>query len=249
MNLHKKMCIGLSIVFILSIIIFCFVKNAHPTISNILIAIITGAFISLYTSIVNYLHLKEEFFNTLFYNGVFINSSYEQIHKLIEKLDSTSNMEPVVNTFQNYADSISKLISNINFTEYSPFFNNSEEAKTVNYIDGLLCHTTLTFIILEISKIKVQQLSLSKQDICERLNHLSEMDLQKIEKQKNQIHNAIDILYKNTKAIQADFLGKMDYLHKKTNNKTRWFEGTRGIVESTEKNIDNYVKSSINIKK
>ena len=38
-------------------------------------------------------------------------------------------------------------------------------------------------------------------------------------------------------------LGKMDYLHKKTNNKTRWFEGTRGIVESTEKNIDNYVKS------
>ena len=169
--------------------------------------------------------------------------------KLIEKLDSTSNMEPVVNTFQNYADSISKLISNINFTEYSPFLNNSEEAKTVNYIDGLLCHTTLTFIILEISKIKVQQLSLSKQDICERLNHLSEMDLQKIEKQKNQIHDAIDILYKNTKAIQADFLGKMDYLHKKTNNKTRWFEGTRGIVESTEKNIDNYVKSSINIKK
>ena len=249
MNLHKKMCIWLSIIFILSIIIFYFVKHAHPTISNILIAIITGAFISLYTSFVNYLHLKEEFFNTLFYKGVFINSNYEQIHKFIEKLNDTSNMDYVVNTLQNYADALSKLISNINFTEYSPFLNNSKEAETVHYIDGLLCHTTLTFIILEISKIKVQQLSLSKQGNCERINHLSEMDLQKIEKQKNQMHDAIDILYKNTKAIQADFLGKLDYLHKKTNNKTRWIEGTRGIVESTEKNIDNYVKSSINIKK
>ena len=41
----------------------------------------------------------------------------------------------------------------------------------------------------------------------------------------------------------------MLYVYLLTNNKTRWFEGTRDIVESTEKNIDNYVKSSINIKK
>ncbi len=77
MKINKKMCIWIGIVFIISLIILSFTKSEHTTLINIFIAISTGSFLSLYTSIVNYLHEREEFFDNLFFTGIFINSNYE----------------------------------------------------------------------------------------------------------------------------------------------------------------------------
>ena len=43
MNINKKVSFWLGLIFIISIVIFYFCKKAHPTMSEILIAIITGS--------------------------------------------------------------------------------------------------------------------------------------------------------------------------------------------------------------
>lgn len=66
MNINKKVSLWLSLIFVISTGFFYFCKNSHPTISEILIAILTGSFVSIVISIINYLHEKEEFLNNLF---------------------------------------------------------------------------------------------------------------------------------------------------------------------------------------
>ncbi len=239
MKINRKIIIYYSIILFLFVILFYITEAIYPTLANIFLSIITGAFIAILMSIINYLYEKEEFFNKLFYDGVFINSCYEQIHIFIEKLNKSSNLDYVDKTLQNYADSLNKLISNIDFNKYSPFLNNSKEAKTVNYIEELLYSTTSKSIIQEIYHIIVKTTKMKIQ--------LSEMNSKEIDQYKIQKYIMMDDLSKNTKALQADYLKKMDYLHKKTKNNTRWAESRRGIIKSTEKNIIDYIKSSINI--
>lgn len=54
MNINKKVGFWLSLIFIISIGIFYFCKKTHPTISETSIAIITGSFISIVISVINY---------------------------------------------------------------------------------------------------------------------------------------------------------------------------------------------------
>lgn len=238
MNINKKVGFWLSLIFIISIGIFYFCKKTHPTMSEMSIAIITGSFISIVISVINYWHEKEEFFNNLFYRGAFIYSDLEQIQQLILNLNETSNLKYAINTLMGYSSSIDNSISNINFANYSPFNIYSKERETADYVRYL--HTVVQqYIILPINIIDRLNLEL-------HLKEMTNVPNNEIEKLRKQIKEEMGILNKNAKNLQGDYLEKMNYLHKKTKNRTRWEEGTKAIKEFTQNNIKEYVKNSIN---
>lgn len=272
MNLHKKMCIWLSIVFILSIIIFCFVKHAHPTISNILIAIITGAFISLYTSFVNYLHLKEEFFNNLFFTGTIVNSNYEQIKQLIFNLDETSNLKYAIGSLKGYANLIDNIITTINFDMYSPFLSVLKEKEFVDQVKSIYVSTKKSIIIaiqeMEIAYMNIELAQLKIRSLlhpCSCCNLPDEQQLSQsqcpryIEYQNNintlnndiivlnkYIKDSIKILLENTQNLQSEYINTMNCLHCKTKNKTKWKETIEDNKQYIANTMKEYVKRSIN---
>lgn len=241
MNINKKVCIWLSLVFIISIVFFYLCKKTHPTISEVLIAIITGAFILIIISIINYFHEKEEFFNNLFYRGAFIYSNLEQIQQFILNLNETSNLKHVANSLVGYSSSLDNLIANINFAKYSPFNKISKECKTVIYI-GTLHAAMQQYIILPTHIIDKFCLELSVKSLTSSSND-------EIQLLKKQIDEEISVLYKNTKNLQLDYLEQMNFIHETTKNRTRWKEATKAIKEFTQNNIKEYVKNSINFPK
>lgn len=239
MNINKKVGFWLSLIFIISIGIFYFCKKTHPTISEMSIAIITGSFISIVISVINYWHEKEEFFNNLFYRGAFIYSDLEQIQQLILNINETSNLKHVINTLMGYSNSLDNSITNINFANYSPLNIFSKECKTANYVQTL--HATIQhYIVMRINIIDRLNLELQLKELTNSPNN-------EIEKLQKQIKEEIEILNKNAKNLQADYLKQMNYLHKATRNRTRWEEGTKAIKEFTQNNIKEYVENSINL--
>jgi len=262
-------------VFFLSIIVFCVVRSAHPTISNILIAILTGAFLSIYTALVNYLHEREEFFNNLFLTGLFINLNFEQIKQLISNLSGNSNLKYASKAIQNYANTINNITMNINFAQYAPFHKNSKEAKMVKQIQTIY-HLTQKLIILtsnnmEISNLEAEMLALklnSKIPPCtfcvipteqrtsyaqcntyieyqKTINELTEQ----IKQQNNKTINCINTIYQNTIKLQEEYLAVMKCLRCKTKNKTNWEEIIKANKENIAKTMQSYIEDSINRQK
>jgi len=239
MNINKKVSFWLCLIFVISTVAFCFCKKTHPTISEVLIAILTGSFVSIMISIINYWHEKEEFFNNLFYRGAFIYSDLEQILQLILNLNETSHLKYTINTLIGYSRSLDKSITNLNFANYSPFNIYSKEYKIANYVQAL--HTIIQqYIILSVNVIDKLNIELD-------LKELTKAPSNEIENLQEQIKQEIGVLNENTKNIQADYLDKMNYLHKTTKNRTRWEEGIKAIKEFTPNNIKEYVKNSINL--
>ena len=180
MNINKQVGFWLSLIFIISIGIFYFCKKTHPTMSEMSIAIITGSFISIVISVINYWHEKEEFFNNLFYRGAFIYSDLEQIQQLILNLNETSNLKYAINTLMGYSSSLDSSISNINFANYSPFNIYSKERKTADYVQCL--HTVVQqYIILPINIIDRLNLELHLKEMTNVPNN----EIEKLQKQIN----------------------------------------------------------------
>lgn len=272
MNIHRKMCISLSVIFLLSIIAFYIVRSAHPTISNILIAILTGAFLAIYTALVNYLHEREEFFNNLFFTGAFVDLNFEQIKQLISNLNGNSNLKYATKAVENYANTISNVIMNVNFAQYAPFLKNSEEAKMVEQIQSIYNSAQKLIIIasnrMECSSLKAEMLALkihSKIHPCtsciipmeqrttasqcstyiEYEKTIKELDEQ-FKQQNNEIINWINTIYQNTTNLQVKYLDIMKCLHCKTKNKTKWEETIKANKECVAKSMKSYVENSIN---
>ena len=272
MNIHRKMCISLSLIFFLSIIVFYIVRSAHPTISNILIAILTGAFLPLYTALVNYLNEREEFFNNLFFTGIFVDLNFEQIKQLIANLNGNSNLKYATKAVENYANTINNIIMNVNFARYSPFLKNSKEAKMVEQIQSIYNLVQKSIIIassyMECSSLKAEMLALkihSKIHPCTSCNipvgqrpiasqcsayieyekNVKELDEQ-FKQQNNVTVNWINAIFQNTTNLQAEYLDIMKCLHCKTKNKTKWEETIKANKEHVAKSMQSYVENSIN---
>ena len=241
MNINKKVSFCLGLIFIISIVIFYFCKQAHPTMSEILITIITGSSVSIIIYIINYWQEKEKFFNNLFYRGAFIYSDLEQIQQLILNLNETSNLKYAINTLIDYSSSLNNSISNINFANYSPFNIHSKEYKTTDYVQNL--NTIIQqYIIFPINIIQRLNLELYKKELTNAPNN-------EIENLQQNIKKEISVLQMNTKNLQEDYLNQMNYLHKITKNRIKWEEGIKAINEFTPNNIKEYVKNSINLPK
>ena len=238
MNINKKVSFWLILIFVISTGFFYFCKNSHPTISEILIAILTGSFVSMVISIINYLHEKEEFLNNLFYRGAFIYSYLEQIKQLVININETSNLKYAINSLVGYSSSLDDLITNINFANYSPINLYSKEYKTANYVQGL--HTIIQqYIIFSINIINKLNLDID-------LKRLINLPTYEIEKLQKQIKDEINTLKKNVENIQADYLKNMNDLHTITKNKIRWKDTIKAIDKFTPENVKEYVKTSIN---
>ncbi len=238
MNINKKVSFWLSLIFVISTGFFYFCKNSHPTISEILIAILTGSFVSMVISIINYLHEKEEFLNNLFYRGAFIYSYLEQIKQLVININETSNLKYAINSLVGYSSSLDDLITNINFANYSPINLYSKEYKTANYVQGL--YTIIQqYIIFSINIINKLNLDID-------LKRLINLPTHEIEKLQKQIKDEINTLKKNVENIQADYLKNMNDLHTITTNKIRWKDTIKAIDKFTPENVKEYVKTSIN---
>jgi len=272
MNLHRKMCLYLIGIFVLTILIYVCTKHNHPTLTNIIIAIITGTFLSIYTSLVNYLHEREEFFNNLFFSGIFINSNYEQIKQLIINIDETSNLKYVIDTMKNFSNSINSILMTINFAKYSPFRKKSTEAKLVEQVYNLYSKTTQAVILvtkqIEISNIEANIILLelnslknpcsccasASQQIQSHTECVKYADFQnnlKILQDKLTITNnatkeLIKNLYQNVENLQSEYLEVMNCLHCKTKNKTKWNEINKFNKNNISINMKNYVKDTIN---
>lgn len=272
MNLHRRMCIYLSIIFVLSIIIFCYTQEGYPTISNISIAIITGAFISICTSLVNYLYLKEEFLNNLFFTGLYIDLNYEQIKQLIFNLDETSNLKYAINSLKGYSNSINNLITNTNFNIYSPFISKLEKKQLVDKVQSVYLATNQKIIIaineIEIAYLNIELAQLKINSLlhpCSCCNIPLEQRLPQeqcpkyIEYQNNinflkeqiillnkQIKDLIKVLLANTGNIQSEYIEIMNCLKCKTRNKTKWKETINANRQNVSATMKEYVKHSIN---
>jgi uncharacterized coiled-coil DUF342 family protein len=272
MNIHRKMCISLSVIFFLSIIAFYIVRSAHPTVSNILIAILTGAFLAIYTALVNYLHEREEFFNNLFLTGLFINSNFEQIKQLIANLSENSNLKYASKAIQNYANTINNITMNINFAQYTPFYNNSKEARMVERIQAIY-HLTQKLIVLTSNNMEISNLEAeilvsklnSKIPPCvsciipteQRTSHaqcnayieyqktINELT-DKLKQQNIKTINWINTIYQNTISLQTEYLDIMKCLHCRTKNKTNWEEIIKTNKENITKTMQSYIEDAIN---
>lgn len=273
MKINKKMCIWIGIVFIISLIVLSFTKPEYITLINIFIAISTGSFLSLYTSIVNYLHEREEFFNNLFFTGIFINSNYEQIRQLILNLDEKSNMKYVINTIEGYAKAVDNIIANVNFAKYSPFFKKSKISQLTNQIQDLYIETERSIVIMtrnikisgiesEITTLKISSMTHPCRccTIAEAQLHHSQSNCSKFIEYKTSIENLqntlkqqdkqtlelLQTLYNNTTTIQDKYLKIMNCLYLKTKNKTRWNETIEVNKKNISESMKKYVEDSIN---
>lgn len=273
MKINKKMCIWLGIIFILSLIALIFTKQEYVTLINVLIAISTGSFLSLYTSIVNYLHERDEFFDNLFFTGAFINSNYEQIKQLILNLDEKSNIKYATDTIDGYAKAINNILTNVNFAKYSPLFEKSKVAKLTEKIRALYFETE-QYIVLMVRNIKISNLEIeitslkinslaspcncctiteaqqlhSKTDCSKYIEYQASVEnLQNIlMQQKKQTLELLKVLYENTELIQSKYIETMNCLHCKTKNKTRWKETLEANKKHISETMRKYVEDSIN---
>lgn len=271
MNINKRTIIYISILFIISIFIFLFTKNNFPTTSNIFIAIFTSAFIVICTSLINYWHEKETFLNNLFFTGLYLNSSLEQIRQLIVHLDENSDLKKVEQNLSMHSNIIRNIITNINFAQYSPFWKNSEEAKLVNKIWSLYLQIEQTILpqitYITISKNEVEILELKQQKLihpCSYCNILPEsrpnpQDCQtlkiynnnitllqeKLLQQKNHTNNLIKSLYSLTDSVQTDYVRTMDKLHSISKNKVKWEEALVANKENISKTTPEFVKNKM----
>lgn len=237
MNLNKKICYWLGFLFITSTVSFYFCEKTYQTISQVLMAILTGSFISIIISIINYWHEKEKFFNNLFHHSVSIYSYLENIKQLILNLNEISNLKYTSDLLIDSSNLLKSSIHNINFRDYSPFNKFSKEFDTIQLVKAL-CKTFKQNIILPTQSIKVLSIELS---LKERKNVLENeiKDLQK------QIAEAMSTLHTSTELLQADYYKNIQYLYRTTNE---WEVITKNIPVVISNCIKEYIriKNSIN---
>ena len=238
---------------------------------NIFIAIVTSAFIVICTSLINYWHEKETFLNNLFFTGLYLNSSMEQIRQLIVHLDENSDLKKVEQNLSMHSNIIKNIITTTNFAQYSPFWENSKEAKLVAKIYSLYLQIEQTILpqitYITIAKNEIEILELKQQKIihpCTCCNILPEsrpnpQDCQnlkiyndnitllqgKLSQQKTYTNNLIKSLYSLIDNIQIDYIRTMDNLHSISKNKVRWDEALTANKENISKTISEFVKNQI----
>ena len=271
MNINKRTIIFISILFIISMLVFLLTKNYFPTTSNIFIAIFTSAFIVICTSLINYWHEKETFLNNLFFTGLYLNSSMEQIRQLIVHLDENSDLKKVEQKLSMHSNIIKNIITTTNFAQYSPFWENSKEAKLVTKIHSLYLQIEQTILpqitYITIAKNEIEIIELKQQKIihpCACCNILPEsrpnpQDCQnlkiyndnitllqgKLLQQKTYTNNLIKSLYSLIDNIQIDYIRTMDNIHSISKNKVRWDEALTANKENISKTIPEFVKNQI----
>jgi len=216
MELHKKSCIWLLIIFISSLVPYFLLAEKLPIISNIFLAIFTGAFVSLCISLINYFHIKRVFLDSLFYQGVFLYKELENIKQLTENIDNDSNYSNIMNFVITYSDEIANIIQKLDFSAFSTFVSFSKESKLVNNVSAIIFQYRLYFII----KILELDNSVRKNEI-------------------NVIEN-INSLHQEIKAYQNSFINSMNSLHETTKSKWNWEDATKTIPENASKNIKKY---------
>ena len=216
MELHKKSCIWLSIIFIFSLVPYFLLAEQLPIISNIFLAIFTGAFVSLCISLINYFHIKRAFLDSLFYQGAFLYKELENIKQLTENIDNDSNCSNIMNFVITHSDEIANIIQKLDFSAFSTFVSFSKESKLVNNVSAIIFQYKLYFII----KILELDNSIRKNEI-------------------NVIEN-INSLHQEIKAYQNSFINSMNSLHKITKSKWNWEDTIKTIPENVSKNIEKY---------
>lgn len=216
MELHKKSCIWLSIIFIFSLVPYFLLAEQLPIISNIFLAIFTGAFVSLCISLINYFHIKRAFLDSLFYQGAFLYKELENIKQLTENINNDSNYSNIMNVVITHSDEIANIIQKLDFSAFSTFIFFSKESKLVNNVSAIIFQYKLYFII----KILELDNSIRKNEI-------------------NVIEN-INSLHQEIKAYQNSFINSMNSLHKITKSKWNWEDTIKTIPENVSKNIEKY---------
>ena len=216
MELHKKSCIWLLIIFISSLVPYFLLAEKLPIISNIFLAIFTGAFVSLCISLINYFHIKRVFLDSLFYQGIFLYKELENIKQLTENIDNDSNYSNIMNFVITHSDEIANIIQKLDFSAFSTFVSFSKESKLVNNVSAIIFQYKLYFII----KILELDNSIRKNEI-------------------NVIEN-INSLHQEIKAYQNSFINSMNSLHETTKSKWNWEDATKTIPENASKNINKY---------
>lgn len=152
MELHKNSCWWLLSIFVISLLLYIASAISHPTISNVFLALFTGAFVSISVSLTNYFHIKKEFFNRLFFYGAIINKEFENIKQLTEYVNSNIDYKNVISLIIAHSEKINNHIHNIDFMTYSPFVGFLKEAEYVKNIGEMLSQYKLNLSI-EILKI------------------------------------------------------------------------------------------------
>ena len=216
MELHKKSCIWLLIIFISSLVPYFLLAEKLPIISNIFLAIFTGAFVSLCISLINYFHIKRVFLDSLFYQGAFLYKELENIKQLTENIDNDSNYNNIMNFVITHSDEIANIIQKLDFSAFSTFVSFSKESKLVNNVSAIIFQYKLYFII----KILELDNSIRKNEI-------------------NVIEN-INSLHQEIKAYQNSFINSMNSLHETTKSKWNWEDTIKTIPENVSKNIEKY---------
>lgn len=229
MELHKKSCIWLSIIFISSLVPYFLLAEQLPIISNIFLAIFTGAFVSLCISLINYFHIKRVFLDSLFYQGAFLYKELENIKQLTENINKDSNYSNIVNFVISHSDEIANIIQKLNFSAFSTFISFSKESKLVNNVSAIIFQYKLYFII----KILELDNSIRKNEINIMKNVTDDNFI-------TEILGNINLLHQEIKVYQDDFINKMNLLHKITKSKWNWEDAIKTIPENVSKNIEKY---------
>ena len=235
MNLNRKVCCWLGFLFITSTISFYFCEKTHQAMSQVLMAIFTGSFVSIIISIINYWHEKEKFFNNLFHHSVFIYSYLENIKQLLLNSNEISNFKYISRNLINYSKLLESSIHSINFRDYSPFNKSSKEFDTIQLVEGL-CTIFNQYIILPIHKIEALEFSLKE------LKNVPENEIKDLQQQ---IAEIISNLHTSTELLQAEYSKNIQYLYRTTD---KWEVLTKNIKEFTSNHIKEHIRiqNSIN---